>query len=150
MASWACKANKGTASVQAILLLVAAAASPRRANVYDYTIGCGATPADNAFNHIVQRCTTAGTGAALTPNALDPADTLASTIVAKDTITVDPTLTANAFLGRKALNQRATFRWVAVQGKEIKLPATASNGIILGLSSATTTDFDAEAHFEEL
>ncbi len=150
MARWAVKANKGTASVQTILLLVAAAASPRRAKVYDYTIGCGATPGDNAFVHIVQRCTTAGTGAALTPNALDPADTLASTIVAKDTITVDPTLTANAFLGRKALNQRATFRWVAAPYGELMIPATASNGIILGLSSASTTDFDSEAHFEEL
>lgn len=150
MARWAVKANKGAANVQTILLLVAAAASPRRAKLYDYSIGCGATPGDNAFAHIVQRCTTAGTGAALTPNALDQADTLASTIVAKDTITADPTLTANAFLGRKALNQRATFRWVAAPGGEIVIPATASNGVILGLGAATTTDFDAEAHYEEL
>ncbi len=150
MARWACKANKGAANVQSVLLLVAAAASPRRARVYDYTIGSGATPGDNAFVHIVQRCTTAGTGAALTPNALDPADSLASTIVAKDTITADPTLTANAFLGRKALNQLATFRWVAAPYGELVIPATASNGLILGLGTATTSDFDAEGHYEEL
>ena len=150
MAKWAIKANKGAASVQTVALITAAAASPRRAKVYDYTIGSGATPGDNAWVHIVQRCSTAGTGAALTPNALDPADTLASTIVCKDTITVDPRLTASAFLGRKPLNQRATFRWVAAPYGELMIPATASNGIVLGLSAATTTDFDAEAHFEEL
>ncbi len=149
MAKWAIKASKGTANVQSVAIIVAAAASPRRAKVYDYTIGSGATPGDNAFVHIVQRCTTAGTGAALTPNALDQADTLASTIVCKDTVTADPTLTAGAFLGRKALNQRATFRWVAAPGGELVIPATASNGIILGLTSATTTDFDAEAAFDE-
>lgn len=150
MARWGVKANKGTANVQTILLLVAAASSPRRARVYDYTLGCGAAPADAAFVHIVQRCTTAGTGTSLTPNSLDPADTLASTIVAKDTITADPTLTANAFLGRKALNQRSTYRWMAAPYGELVIPATASNGIVLALSAATTTDFDAEAHYEEL
>lgn len=150
MARWVTKANKGTANVQSIAIVVAAAASPRRAKIYDYTIGSGATPGDNAFVHIVQRCTTAGTGTALTPTALDSADTLASTIVVKDTTTVDPTLTANAFLGRKALNQRATFRWVAAPYGEIIIPATASNGVILGLGTASTTDMDAECHYEEL
>jgi hypothetical protein len=149
MAKFAIKANKGAASVQTIAGINAAAASPRRAKVYDYSIGSGATPGDNAFVHIVQRSTTSPTGAALTPNALDQADTLASTIVCKDTVTVDPTLTANAFLGRKALNQRASFRWVAAPGGEILIPATANAGIILGLSAATTTDFDADVHFDE-
>lgn len=149
MAKWAVKANKGSASVQSILILVAAASSPRRAKLYDYTVGCGATPADAVFTHILQRCTTAGTGSALTPNALDPADTLACTIVAKDTVTVDPTLTASAFLGWKALNQRSSYRWIAAPGGEVVIPATASNGVILGLSAATTTTMDAEAHFEE-
>lgn len=149
MARWGCKANKGAASVQSVLLLVAAAASPRRAKVYDLSFGCGASPADNAFTWIVQRCSTAGTGAALTPNSLDPADTLASTIVAKDTVTVDPTLTASAFLYAEALNQRASFRWVAAPYSELIIPATASNGLILGLSAATTTSFDAGAMYEE-
>lgn len=149
MARWSVAANKGAANVQSVLLLVAAAVSPRRAKIYDWTLGCGAAPADNAFTHIGQRCSTAGTGAALTPNSLDPADTLASTIVAKDTVTVDPTLTAGAFAFRKALNQRATFRWVAAPYGELIIPATASNGFMLGLSAASTTSFDYDAHFEE-
>lgn len=149
MARFGAKANKSTNNVQSVLLLVAAAASPRRAKVHDLTMGCGASPADNSFTWIIQRCTTAGTGAALTPNSLDPADTLASTIVAKDTITADPTLTANAFLYAEALNQRATMRWVAAPYSELIIPATASNGLIVGLSAATTTTFDVGAHYEE-
>ncbi len=149
MAKASIAANKGAANVQSVAIITAAAASPRRAKIYDWTIGCGATPADSAFTHIGQRCTTAGTGAALTPNMLDAADTLASTIVAKDTATVDPTLTANAFAFRKALNQRSTFRWVAQPGGELIIPATASNGFMLGLSAATTTSFDYDVHFEE-
>lgn len=149
MARWGVTANKGAGNVQSVLLLTAAAASPRRAKIYDWTLGCGASPADNVFTHVGQRCTTAGTGSALTPNSLDPADTLASTIVAKDTVTVDPTLTASALIFRKALNQRATFRWVAAPYGEIIIPATAANGIMLGLSAASTTSFDYDAAYEE-
>lgn len=149
MARWGVTGNKGAANVQGILVLNAAAANMRRAKIYDWTLGCGAAPADNAFTHLLQRCTTAPTGAAKTPNSLDPADTLASTIVATDTITADPTLTANAFLARKALNQRATFRWVAAPYGELIIPATASNGIAHVLSAANVTSFDADMNYEE-
>lgn len=150
MARWGVSANKGAGNVQTVLAATAAAASPRRAKIYDWTLGCGASPADNAFTHIAQRCSTAGTGAAKTPNALDAADTLASTIVVKDTVTIDPTLTASAFLAWKPLNQRATFRWVAAPYGEMIIPATASNGIAFGLAAATTTSFDYDVHYEEL
>lgn len=150
MARWAVVANKGAASVQSVLTLTAAAASPRRAKVYDWTFGCGASPADNAFTHIAQRQTAVATGAAKTLFALDAADTLASTLLALDTVTVDGTLTANAIVFRKALNQRATFRWVAAPYGELLIPATANNGYMFGLSAATTTSFDYDVHVEEL
>lgn len=150
MARWGVTGNKGAANVQGVLYLNAAAAAPRRARLYDMAIGSGATPGDNAFIWIVQRCSTAPTGAAKTPNAEDPADSLASTIVATDTITVDATLTAAAFLYRVALNQRATFRWVAAPYGEFVIPATANAGFMMGLSAASTTTFDAGANFEEL
>lgn len=149
MAKQSIACNKGAANVQSVAIIVAAAASPRRAKIYDWTLGCGATPGDNAFTHIGQRCSSAGTGAALTPNMLDAGDTLASTIVCKDTVTADPTPTAGAFAFRKALNQRSTFRWVAAPGGELIVPATASNGFMLGLSAATTTSFDYDVHLEE-
>jgi hypothetical protein len=150
MARWGVIGNKGAASVQGVLYLNAAATNMRRAKVYDWTLGCSAAPADNEFTHIIQRCTTAPTASAKTPNALDPADSLASTLACADTVTVDGSLTANAFLANKALNQRATFRWVAAPYGEILIPATASNGIMLGLSAATTTTFSYDAHYEEL
>jgi hypothetical protein len=150
MARWGVAATKGAANVQTILSLNAAAASMRRAKIYDWTLGCGAAPpADNAFIHLLQRATTNPTGAALTPNSLDPADTLASTIVATNIVTVDGTLTASAFLARKPLNQRATFRWVAAPYGELIIPATTNNGIAWVLSAASTTSFDGDMHYEE-
>jgi hypothetical protein len=150
MARWGVTADKGTASVQSVLSLAAAASGMRRARIYDWTLGCGASPADNTFIHIAQRFTVGPTASAVTPNALDQADTLATTIVAKQTCTVDGTYTASAFLAWKPLNQRATFRWVAAPYGEWIIPATASNGIFLGLSVASTTDFDYDAQYEEL
>lgn len=151
MAKWAVTGSKGAANVQGVLTINAAAASPRRAKLYDWTMGCSATPAELAFVHIGQYSTTAGTGSARTPTSIEPADTLASTIVCKDTVTADPTLTAGAFLFRKALNQRATFRWVASrEGSEIVIPAVANAGILLGLSAASTqANFDYDAAFLE-
>lgn len=151
MARWAVTANKGAANVQSVATISPAAASPRRAKIYDWTLGSGATPGDNAFIHIAQRQTSVATGSAKTPNALDPADSLATTIIVLDTVTVDSVgLTANAFLFRKALNQRATFRWVAAPYGEILLPATAAAAVMFGLSAATTTTFDYDFHYEEL
>lgn len=149
MARWGAKFSKGAASVQTVGYIGAAASNMRRAKIYDLDFGCSATPADTAFIWILQRCTTAGTGTGLTPNSLDPADTLASTIVCKDTTTVDPTLTAAAFLGGVALNQRASWRWVSAPYGELVVPATASNGIIFGFSAASTTTGDAGANYEE-
>lgn len=149
MAKWRIHGTKGAANVQSVLLINAAAASPSRIKVFDYSIGCNATPADLSFTWIVQRSTTAGTGSALTPNATDPADTLAAIAVCKDTVTADPTLTAAAFLWGVPLNQKASFRWVASPGDEIVIPATANAGIMIGLSAASTTTFGGSASFEE-
>lgn len=149
MARWGMKLTKGTASVQGVGYLNAAASSPRRAKVYDWKLGCSDTPADNIFNHTIQRCTTAPTASAKTPNSLDPADTLACTIVANDTVTVDGTLTANAFLDSIPLNSRASFRWVAAPYGELIIPATANNGFMLGLDAASTTKFAYGVAIEE-
>jgi hypothetical protein len=150
MARWGAKFDKGAASVKGVGYLNAAAASMRRAKLYDIMFGSSATPGDTAANWIVQRCTTAPTATAVTPNALDPADTLARTIVANGAVTVDATLTANAFLLNVPLNQRATFRWVAAPYGELLIPATASNGLMIGVDAATTTVMNAGCAYEEL
>ena len=58
----------------------------------------------------------------------DSADPAAVSVCGKNH-TVEPTYTAIASLLDIALNQRATFRWVAAPGSELMAPATAANGI---------------------
>lgn len=99
-----------------------------RPAIYEILIGSVATPADNAWEFILGRTTAAGTSTAFTPNALDDGDP-ASLAAAGFAHTVEPTYTANASLLRIAGNQRAAYRWIASPGGELKMPATAANGI---------------------
>lgn len=138
----------GSASLS-VGVVTAAAASPRRAAIYDLMLGSEAAPADNPFLWQLQRCTTAGTaGSSVTPNALDTADPASTTVVGQ-AHTVDPTLTANAIPLTIPLNQRATFRWVAAPGGELIIPATASNGFAIRTPTASTVSITCTAHFEE-
>jgi hypothetical protein len=128
MAKFGVRLQRTASATLAVGSLTAAAANMRRAKIYDFILGSEATPADNAFLWSIQRCTTAGTaGTNPTPLALDPGDSLASTIVAGQAHSVTPT--GSTELMAVALNQRATFRWVAAPGGELMIPATASNGI---------------------
>lgn len=91
--------------------------------------GVDATPADNYLRLATTRWTTsAGTAAsAPTPNPLDPAD-VASVTTAGITHSAEPTY-ASVQLLDISMNQRATFRWVAQDGRELKNPATATTGL---------------------
>lgn len=115
-----------------------------RPMIYDVLIGSDATPADQACKYTWQRSTTAGTwagagGAAITPQALDPADPAALATANQGICSAGPTLTASAFLLQLPMNQRATVRWVAAPGSELKIPATANNGLSLVPLVATAT-----------
>lgn len=137
-------------SVQSVVAVIAAASNPRRAELYEFTLGNNQTPVDTSQLWVGQRSTSAGTGASLTPNARDPADVVAATTLAKDTVTADPTPTANAFCFKKALNNKATFRWAQMPGRGIIIPATASAGIILGLAVASAAlSFTVDGAFDE-
>ncbi len=121
-----------------------------RGHIYDFVIGSDATPADQASSFEIKRSTAVGTeGSGFTSTKLDP-DTAASDCDGGVTHSVEPTLTANSELLQFAMNQRATFRWVAVPGGELVVPATLNNGI--GLTRlAQTADYamDACVHFFE-
>jgi hypothetical protein len=142
--------NSGGSSVKTCLALVAAASSMRRARLLEIELGNASSPADNAFIFIIQRATTAGTGTTVTPNMTDAGDTLASTIVATQLITADPTLTAGTFAVNWAVNQRGSVRWVSAPGAELVIPATASNGYGIGVSAASTTTQACSCTFLEL
>ncbi len=107
-----------------------------RTMLYDMLLGSDATPADQAAKYSWQRSTTVGTwagsgGAAITPQALDPSDPAAVTTSNQGICSAGPTLTASAFLLQVAMNQ--------APGSELKVPATANNGIALVPLVATAT-----------
>ncbi len=99
--------------------------------VYDFTSGFDGTPADFAFVITAQRFGTTddGTGTDLVPAPLDPADSAFAGIV-KTNHTAEPTSYVSAKeLFEVAVNQRATYRWVAAPGGEMIIADTANTGI---------------------
>src|SRR6266850_1436499 len=90
-----------------------------RPELYDVIISSTATPADNAGEYFFQRYTAAGTSTGFTPVAYDSGDP-ASSSTAGVNHSVEPTYTASSIPLRVAVNQRATFRWVARDGSEIR------------------------------
>lgn len=141
-------AAQGSATVPQAQLVSAATVRPK---IYDLVIGSSSTPADQAGSWTIRRSTTASTGGtAITPSAIDPADpaSLSSSMIAPSMSA--PTLTAGLILLAWALNQRATFRWVAAPGKELVAPATASNGLTM-MNSVLTGAYNVTGciEFEE-
>lgn len=115
----------------------------------DMIVGSTATPADNALEFIVQRYTASGTGDAVTPQAADPADP-ASLASSKANHSAEPTYTSGAIMIDIPMNQRATQRWVPSPGREIKIPATANNGLgIQPVHASFTGLVTAWAEFED-
>lgn len=148
MAAYAVEMNRTASATLSVGNVVADATRPRRGKFYDLIMGSEAAPADNAFLWQVQRCTTAGTSTAVTPQPLDPADA-ATESDAGENHTIDPTLTAGAILLAIAMNQRATFRWVASPGGELTYPATASNGLAIRTPTSSAVAVTATLHYAE-
>lgn len=130
--------------------LACAAASPRRIKLYDFTNSFGGTPADNAIQVTGQKHTADGTGDAIVPLALDPADP-ASTTIGLEEATVEPTYTAAEEFFDQIINQRATYRWVAFPGGEILVAATVNIGLgIVAFHASYTGSHEVTMHFEEM
>lgn len=104
-----------------------AGTSAVRPEIYDLLISSNASPADNSSEWQALRFTAAGTSTAVTPEKLDTGDPAATGVCGKNH-SVEPTYASVPLLD-VALNQRATFRWVAAPGSELVSPATAANGI---------------------
>jgi hypothetical protein len=121
-----------------------------RARIYDIIVGSDATPADVATKLRVIRGTVSGTPTTtFTPTALDPGDP-ASLMSFKIGTFSGQTKTANSQLLEVALNQRATFRWVAVPDSEIVIPATTDNWVgVESISSTGTPNTNCTALWQE-
>jgi len=143
MARYAIDFHRTASTTASLGTATADATRPRRAKWFDLIVGSEASPADNAFLYVLQRCTAAGTSTSVTPSSLDPADA-ATESDAGENHTIEPTYTATLILLEIPLNQRATFRWVAAPGSELTVPATASNGI--GIATPTSSAVAITAH----
>lgn len=149
MARYAVPFTKGSANVLQIVEVLADATRPRRGKLYDVDFACTTAADDGVTEYVIRRVTGSATGSAVTPNPLDPADATTE-MDAKDTVTVDAaSFAAGTQLYRAGMNNRATFRWVAAPGGELVFPATASNGLSVGLSAASTKTYAGCAHVEE-
>lgn len=117
-----------TAAGTTLTILQIVGVTTTRAWIYDIIVSSDATPADVATQYDVQRGTVSGTGTAVTPRALDPSNPAALLAGEGGTFT-GQTKTANSAMLSFGLNQRATFRWVAVPDGELIVPATSDNWI---------------------
>lgn len=124
-------ASHQTAAGTTLVLLNLTGSAAIRAAVYQWTIGCDATPADLAGEFVLVRTTTAGAGGtSLNRNTADPLTSAAVATAAGGTFTSAPTVTANSDLEQVGLNQRATYSWTcAYPGRELITAASANNGI---------------------
>lgn len=150
MAKYAVDFQRTASTTGSAGTVVADSTRPRRIKWYDIMFGSEATPADAALLFTAQRCSAAGTGSAVTPQPLDPADA-ATEADAAENHTIEPTYTAGGIMLNIPVNQRATFRWACSPGAEIVTPATAANG--LGIQTDTistgTPVITVQAHVEE-
>lgn len=122
-----------------------------RGRIFDLIVSSDSAPADVATRFQVGRTTSVGTGGtAITARALDPADPVSLMAPIAGTFSGAPTFTANSDMLNFALNQRATFRWVAVPDSELVIIANATNGIeLLSVSSSGTPNCDATILWQE-
>lgn len=137
----------GTGPKTAVTII---AASTVRPAVCEIDVGVSTAPADQTWQLVAGRFTAAGTAASNpTPEPLDP-NSAAALATAGITHSAEPTYTASKSLLDVQLHVRATYRWVASPGRELKAPATASNGIGVKnhLASASST-IRATVHFSE-
>jgi hypothetical protein len=100
----------------------------RRAWIYDVMVGVDGTPADNVINWIVNRNTSVGTATTHVPTPLETGDA-AALITGRVNHTIEPIVTDQTGLIQIAVNQRASYRWVAAPGGELVVPATDVTGI---------------------
>lgn len=133
----------------AALTAATGATTLRRAWLYDVMFGTDGTPADNTVTYKLDRQTTVGTGTSAAPSPLDIGDA-AALIVATANHTIEPTVTAATQLLEMAMNQRASYRWVAAPGGEIVIPATNVAGVgARAKSPAYASTAVANLHFME-
>lgn len=130
--------QQATAAAYKTQVSLTAAGTPVRALVQEIDVGTPGTPADNYMEYDISRQTAVGTSTSATPNPLDTTFRASSTLAAVN-YTAEGTVTAASSVFYLALNQRASYRWVAAPGSELIIPATAAAGFAIRARSAAYT-----------
>lgn len=112
-----------------------------RASIFELILGSDASPADQAGEFVLNRTTDVGTGGTALPEIpLDPLTAAATCAAIGGTFGTPPVDTASTELLMIALNQRATFRWVAAADRyRIVSIAAANNGLMLNCTAHSAT-----------
>lgn len=138
-----------SSSYKSIVIMTAQTTGLRRGKLDELVVGADGTPADNAIVWDISRQTAAGTATSATPTLKDPGDPAAATVGAVNA-TAEGTITASSSLLAVAINQRASYRWVASPGGELVWPATNAAGLAARAKSpAYTSTVTAAAGFQE-
>lgn len=120
-----------------------------RPKIFDLIVGTTGTADDNAIEYRLANHSADGTGDALTPTPLDSGDPAAAGAYLGNH-SGEPTYTAGEILLLIGLHQRATFRWCAVPGSEIVLPASATAGAgLVGFNGTYVGLYTGTIMFEE-
>lgn len=104
--------------------------------LWELILGSAAVPDDAAIRWQVKRTTTTGTGTSLTIGQYDPASATADASARGGNFTTPPTETGPVLL-ELSVNQRATFRWVALTDKFLQAARVANNGLVLRTEAVT-------------
>lgn len=108
-----------------------------RPSIYDFCLGSVGSPADASAGFMIARYTTIGaSGVATDEVPLDFNSAAAQTTALMGNFGTEPTLLANNGMLAWAMNQRATWRWVASPGGELVGSAAASTS---GIGMECTT-----------
>ena len=119
-------------------------------HIHQLILGSDATPADVATRFDVIRHTTAGAaGTAVSEEPNDPQRAPTSLLNLRGGTMTEPTYSAN-FLVEIALNQRATFTWIANPGRELRTTVGTANGIgVRSISSGGTPNINITLFWDE-
>ncbi len=140
--------HKTPAGTNLTILALESSASVR-ARIYEIILGSDSTPADQATEFNVLRHTAAGVGGvSAVENPLDD-DFAAATANLRGGTMTEPTYAAGELMNI-ALNQRATFRWVAAPDRRLVTTVGTANGIgVRSIGSSATPGVNCTLAWDE-
>lgn len=142
-------AGGSTPAGSALTILLVAGIATARPSVHQIVVSSDSAPADIATKFNVLRHTVAATGGtSIVARPSDPGGTSLLCTALRGTMT-EPTYEATPLL-EMAVNQRATFTWIANPGREMKAPLGTAAGVgVRSVSSGATPNINCTIAWDE-